>query len=311
MSRAETIRQLRQQGKSIDEICEVTNQTTPSQRHDVIRICRKAGMPLTSEEKKQSREHEKDLKRHDEDWVRDYVLRMSDGRYEYVSEYKSLDIEAKVKCTTCGEVRTINMARFRWAKFKGQTVRCDRCYYGQARAKRKAEAEEKHIAKAKAEDARRIKACSGTQATFKFCKSCGAVMFGKHNLKWCDDCRKKHENKNKEISRRIKIKNALVDSDITLNGLLRRDGYVCHICGGLCDVNDYIKTDKTIIAGNNYPSIDHVIPLAKGGLHSWDNVKVAHRICNSLKGDSYDEIEMEKSNNQSHDESWNISRLLR
>ena len=93
----------------------------------------------------------------------------------------------------------------------------------------------------------------------------------------------------------MKIEKALVDSDITLDGLLRRDGCACHICGGLCDVYDFIKTDKAFIAGNNYPSIDHVIPLAKGGLHSWDNVKVAHRICNSLKGDSYDKAEMEKS----------------
>lgn len=33
------------------------------------------------------------------------------------------------------------------------------------------------------------------------------------------------------------------------------------------------------------PSVDHVKPLAKGGKHSWRNVVLAHRICNTLKSD--------------------------
>ena len=37
------------------------------------------------------------------------------------------------------------------------------------------------------------------------------------------------------------------------------------------------------IAGNMYPSIDHVIAVANGGTHEWSNVKLAHRICNSNK----------------------------
>ena len=36
---------------------------------------------------------------------------------------------------------------------------------------------------------------------------------------------------------------------------------------------------------DNYPTIDHVMPLAKGGMHSWDNVRLAHHGCNSAKGD--------------------------
>lgn len=28
------------------------------------------------------------------------------------------------------------------------------------------------------------------------------------------------------------------------------------------------------------------VPLAKGGTHSWGNVRVAHRICNSIKNDA-------------------------
>ena len=77
----------------------------------------------------------------------------------------------------------------------------------------------------------------------------------------------------------------MVDNDITVRGLYLRDGGRCYLCGGLCDWTDFTEIDGTIICGNRYPSIDHVMPLSKGGLHSWDNVKLAHRKFNSLKKD--------------------------
>lgn len=33
-------------------------------------------------------------------------------------------------------------------------------------------------------------------------------------------------------------------------------------------------------------TIDHVVPLSKGGKHVWDNLKPAHALCNFKKGDS-------------------------
>jgi 5-methylcytosine-specific restriction endonuclease McrA len=38
------------------------------------------------------------------------------------------------------------------------------------------------------------------------------------------------------------------------------------------------------ITGDSYPSIDHVRPISKGGSHTWDNVMLAHKGCNSKKG---------------------------
>ena len=96
-------------------------------------------------------------------------------------------------------------------------------------------------------------------------------------------CSKRAENKQREIARRTRIAEQMVDNDITLEGLYKRDKGVCHICGGKCDYEDYVVSDQAIICGDWYPSIDHVIPLSKGGEHSWDNVKLAHRICNSKK----------------------------
>lgn len=75
------------------------------------------------------------------------------------------------------------------------------------------------------------------------------------------------------------------DKDITLGKLYERDKGICKICGGLCDYNDYEIRGNTIIVGNSYPSIDHITPLSKGGSHTWDNVQLAHKQCNSIKSD--------------------------
>ena len=30
-----------------------------------------------------------------------------------------------------------------------------------------------------------------------------------------------------------------------------------------------------------------MIPIAKGGTHTWDNIQLAHRHCNSIKSDKF------------------------
>ena len=78
-----------------------------------------------------------------------------------------------------------------------------------------------------------------------------------------------------------------VFKDITLEALFRRDKGVCHICGGQCDWEDMrYNADGYKIAGDMYPSIDHVMPVSKGGLHAWSNVRLAHRYCNTIKCDA-------------------------
>ncbi|MBR6309130.1 MAG: HNH endonuclease [Lachnospiraceae bacterium] len=114
-----------------------------------------------------------------------------------------------------------------------------------------------------------------------FCIVCGKE-YETYNpaQKTCSkECGKKlaHAHKHKRIP-----KSQLVDKDITLEALYRRDSGVCYLCGKKCDWND--KTDKSV--GPAYPSIDHMIPIAKGGLHAWTNVKLAHFECNWKKSDA-------------------------
>lgn len=48
---------------------------------------------------------------------------------------------------------------------------------------------------------------------------------------------------------------------------------------GLSDRFEFISRDW------NTDHVDHVIPLAAGGKHSWDNAKVCCGMCNILKSD--------------------------
>lgn len=56
-----------------------------------------------------------------------------------------------------------------------------------------------------------------------------------------------------------------------------RDEYVCHICRQPTD-------PATAVPHPRAPTVDHVVPLARGGHHTLGNCKTAHFMCNSLKG---------------------------
>lgn len=57
-----------------------------------------------------------------------------------------------------------------------------------------------------------------------------------------------------------------------------RDGWVCQMCG--------VPTPKSLRGSYepNAPELDHVVSLANGGHHTWDNVQCACRSCNGSKG---------------------------
>lgn len=56
-----------------------------------------------------------------------------------------------------------------------------------------------------------------------------------------------------------------------------RDGWRCHICRR--------KVDKGLSGRDRMgPTLDHLIPIAQGGEHSYANTALAHRSCNSRKG---------------------------
>lgn len=60
--------------------------------------------------------------------------------------------------------------------------------------------------------------------------------------------------------------------------VFERDGWACQICGEKVDRNAQVPDERAA-------TVDHILPLARGGDHTYANVQTAHFLCNSLKGD--------------------------
>ena len=126
----------------------------------------------------------------------------------------------------------------------------------------------------------------------KTCKYCGSpfmTQYKKSKVFCSEECADKHSHYMGKIAEkrrkgRITAHDRL-DTDITLPLLFKRDKGICKICGGLCDYKDLENRGGVIIVGDSYPSIDHIKPISKGGSHTWDNVQLAHKLCNSVKAD--------------------------
>jgi len=214
------------------------------------------------------------------------ILCKSDGLLEYVSGYTVKENPVRVRCTICGQefVRT-----FHNITTKGR-VSCPFCLERERKQIREAkEAEQKRQGlerkrKAKErEEERKRKSEAWKNRPYRKCRVCGTLT---QNPKYCcPDCRDKANWTTKEHRRRARLKAQMVDRDITVEGLFRRDKGICSICGGRCDLEDYTVREGVFIAGDWYPSVDHIKPISKGGLHSWGNVQLAHRRCNTLKSD--------------------------
>ena len=127
----------------------------------------------------------------------------------------------------------------------------------------------------------------------KVCKYCGKEFnteYKKSRVYCSIECKNKMRNKLSELSKGKRAnlikENGNINNDITLKKLYKRDKGICAICGEKCSYEDYINEGDIFIAGKDYPSIDHVIPISKGGTHTWDNIQLAHMYCNTLKGNN-------------------------
>ena len=205
---------------------------------------------------------------------------LNERNIEYEGNYKGADGTVDLRCKKCGTIFTRSMCSVR-----GNKVNCPECK-AKLRQQRKDKLENDRIARVKLkEEEKQLRILAKVQREKDKehpCAVCGHTT--KHPVYCSKKCANKVKHKNNEIKRQRKIKNAIVDKDISLEKIYQRDKGICYICGLKCFYSDYVKKDNTFIAGNYYPSIEHIKPLSKGGLHSWDNVRLAHRICNTMKG---------------------------
>lgn len=96
---------------------------------------------------------------------------------------------------------------------------------------------------------------------------------------------KKYRSANPDIShknnsiRRARQRGAFV-APVYKSQIYERDNWTCQICGEPANTQVHFQHDL-------YPSIDHIIPLSKGGTHEPLNVQCAHRGCNNRKQNKF------------------------
>lgn len=258
---------LRDQGKNYHEIARFLG-VDP---HTVGTYCRKHGLGYSQEELDRQLEQVT---------VEEWDLRVKahfGNNYEVVTALKPDETKERdiiIRCTNCGTMSIIRSITLRGSK---QSKGCATC----KQIRKEEEKIEKQELKLKQMIARRRE--RSYQAEFPTCK-CGALIPMRHRT--CEECKKetrREENRRRETIRRQRCTGG--DWSINLKELFQRDDGVCHICGKPCDWEDYREESGAFIAGDDYPSIDHVIPLSRGGAHEWSNVRLAHFICNSIKSD--------------------------
>lgn len=102
-------------------------------------------------------------------------------------------------------------------------------------------------------------------------RECSAI----HVQRWENDPRTREQKKMRGAKRRA-IQRGVQLEDFYFSEIFRRDKWICKICD--------TPVDRTKTFPHHLsPSIDHIIPLCKGGPHRRFNVQCAHWICNIRK----------------------------
>lgn len=79
-------------------------------------------------------------------------------------------------------------------------------------------------------------------------------------------------------ARRRAVEREAFVADVNRQGIFDRDGWICQLC--MEPIRRDVAAPHPLSA-----SIDHVLPLARGGTHQPSNVQAAHLLCNSIKSD--------------------------
>ena len=118
--------------------------------------------------------------------------------------------------------------------------------------------------------------------TYK-CKECDkehTVEYGDLNRLFCSNkCLKRYYARLTRTKRDSQIRQFPYEP-INIWKVFARDNWTCKICG--C----HTPKDKRGLYDDDAPELDHVIPLAKGGSHTYSNVQLLCRACNGIKSDS-------------------------
>lgn len=277
-----TVKALREQGLCCTEIADILGKM-PS---NIIAISKRIGMPFSEEEKQRSREigykkahlTEYGDEQERDDRRRQRVAELHPG-WTWVSGSIGTSDMVKIRCDCCQNIieRSAITIRHR------SEIVCPSCAEAERQRQQKKKEEERFKEEREREERFWSQDFTQSALSFRICPECGAPHLDARRKYCSEECTRKVMNRKGD--RRIRHMRK-VDKSISLKKLYLRDGGKCWICGDKCDFNDCRHDENgNFIVGSMYPSIDHVYPISKGGAHSWDNVKLAHHYCNTLKND--------------------------
>ena len=190
-----------------------------------------------------------------------------------------------VRCSKCGTEKTVSSVSFR-GRF-GSQGHCVVCSIKETKVKNNNEQKAKKLKKELVAEKKRNKTLiQKKQIVFGFCK-CGQLLSPGKRV--CENCKAKpvynHDAwRVQDVKRRARFRKVKHDSDISLSKLFERDQGICYICGRECNWNDSRWEKGIFKVGKTYPTIEHLIPISKGGDDTWENIKLACLSCNSKKG---------------------------
>lgn len=271
---------MRQKGLGYREIAKALG----TDRKNICRTCRRLGVAYTDDEA-QERNGNNPIS---EETAKERFEALCPG-FEYVSGYTNNHSPIRIRCKACGhEFNRI----YGTCYIKDHKMQCSKCVEAEVAARRDAAAARRQFRINWREFAKSVSRFTDfSQASMKACAKCGAMYLPDQDSQlYCSKAcaRRAHEKRGrsaKEAKRRARMVVFKHDAGITLAELYERDKGTCWLCGAQCRWDD-CRSDEcgNFIAGKHYPSIDHVIPLARGGSHTWDNVRLAHKVCNTIKG---------------------------
>lgn len=117
------------------------------------------------------------------------------------------------------------------------------------------------------------------------CLDCNNQIVGTAAKRRCVGCHKRRQRRlfvekhgNVKNHRRRARRYGVAYEPINPIGVFNRDSWLCQMCG--------VKTLKRLrgSCADRAPELDHRIPMALGGSHTWDNVQCSCRACNIQKG---------------------------
>lgn len=216
--------------------------------------------------------------------------------FEYIGGFKNAKSIITVRCSACGKTfdRLYHIFRDKvngtW-QFGNECPLCRQDLLNRKKQERIAQKEHDAHERDRLRSERQSRTVNDDltkRLAIHVCKNCGKafcqMVTGYNSSQYCSESCQVRWNGRRQRDKRLKrMASGDHDSDITLEKLYERDAGICYLCGKRCNWSDGEERNGTFVAGITYPSIDHVFPLSKGGKHTWDNVKLACRGCNSKK----------------------------